>query len=40
MDAVAKKKDIVFLILPIAAISASAKDPLKTVSSMFLLVLL
>lgn len=36
MDAVAKNKDIVFLILPIPAISASAKDPLKADSSMFL----
>lgn len=40
MDAVAKKEDIVFLILPIPAISASATDPLKADSSMFLLALL
>lgn len=40
MDAVAKNKDIVFLILPIPAISAPGKDPLKADSSMFLLTLL
>lgn len=39
MDAITKNKDIVFLILPISAISASAKDPLKADSSTFLLAL-